>query len=162
MSDCTTSTIGAFAQRISLGAGLLAGVAGVCCMGGRAQAATPDDVQYSVQASIASGSVDGNVIVATVPAGKLLVITSVTYYRFNSAANTIGQLFLTTIATGTGAYTALPEAKADGAQFPSATLTTTLYADAGTKVAATVYTSATATSTETDYISVTGYLLPQK
>jgi hypothetical protein len=41
-------------------------------------------------------------------------------------------------------------------------LTTTLYADAGTKVAATVYTSATATSPETDYISVTGYLLPQK
>jgi putative N-acetylmannosamine-6-phosphate epimerase len=128
----------------------------------RAAATAPDDVQFSVTATIPSGDVIDRPSVATVPAGKLLVITSVSYYRNGGAANSIGQMFLLTTVGGVTSTTALPEAKADGSLYPAATLATTLYADAGTTVIADCVTNTPQNSAENDYVSVTGYYVAKK
>lgn len=150
-------------KRRMFAASLLAGMIGLCAVGNPARASTPDDKQYNVIVYIAAGTLSSTAnTILTVPTGKLLVITSVSYYRLSGAANSIGQLFIGTTSGGTVGYTALPEDKADAALFPAATLATTLYADSGTSVIANVYTSVTTTNTESDYVTVTGYLLPQK
>ena len=124
--------------------------------------AAVDAVQYSVTGGITAGAMTGSVTVATVPAGKRLVITAVSYYHTPVASGgSIGQAYLATTVGGVTGYYALPEAKVDGALYPGSTLTGTFYADAGTPVIANFYTNLPSLTQEGDRITLTGYLIAQ-
>jgi hypothetical protein len=131
-------------------------------MTGIANAATdppsPDVAQFAVSAVIESNAdTSAPVSFPVVPAGKRLVIQSMTWYRVSAATGSVGDCFITFKVDGVSALVSLPELVSQGQQAFGSTLSATYYANAGT--APSVSTSRTGSSTEqeTDRIFITGY-----
>jgi hypothetical protein len=119
-----------------------------------------DVVQINTILGIPEGSFDFSAPVATVPAGKRLVIQTVSFFRASATTGSIGQLAIQTSVHGvTGDYV-LPAATADGLFRPGATLAAKFYADPGTQLLAFFIRTGTNSGIENVSVTITGYYVP--
>jgi|GEM_PF-5037515 len=106
--------------RAKKGVRVLAGlaVALAAAGAGQARAAGLEAVQYFYNTTIAAGSQSNiNVtITPTIPAGKLLVIQSVSIYRFPANTSTLQTFVASTVGGHTG-YTVLPDISGNTTNF---------------------------------------------
>lgn len=125
--------------------------------------ATDNPANHAVQFSFGlfMNNGDTNVFsgpVYTVPAGKRLVIQTVSVFR--SGANILtqaGQVFITTRFNNAFTLLAVPDTEPNG-MFPAATLSTVFYADPATPVSISAYRTSGA-GQESDNITIAGYLV---
>ena len=115
--------------------------------------------QTVASVTIASGSISatGNTLF-TVPAGKRLVIESISIYLTSAAASSITSVFFQTVVSGAIGYHGLT-IPADGTIYPCGNLNAKFYADPGTSVFANIYRTGSVTGTEYVYATITGYYL---
>jgi hypothetical protein len=119
-----------------------------------------DVVQITTLMGIPVGSFDFSAPVATVPAGKRLVVQTVSFFRASATPGSIGQLAIQTSVRGvTGDYV-LPSATADGLFRPGASLSATFYADPQTQLLAFFIRTGTNTVIEDVSVTITGYYVP--
>ena len=142
---------------------VLAGLAAVLVGSGAGQARAGElqAVQYFYSASFADGSQSAinTVITPVIPAGKVLVIQSVSIYRYPANTNTLQTFVASTVGGRTG-YTVLPDISGNTTNFyPGAAQSLTIYVPAAGHAYVNQYrTGSTSFPAETDYITVTGYL----
>ena len=114
---------------------------------------------YVFQNGEALGSLDtaGGYAGIAVPAGKHLVIQTVSLYHIDNNNETIQAYILPTTNGINGAY-ALPSVPSNATYFPGVTQTMTVYADPGTTVPFNLYRSQSS-GIEYVYVIVSGYLV---
>jgi hypothetical protein len=124
-----------------------------------AAASAPNPTMFNISVVIPAGSASAAGTVAHVPAGKYMVVQTVSYYRNGVVAGSIGQLgIISTLAGKPGVFYTLP-CVADGSPFPATTLSAVFYAGPNTTLTAGAYRSGDVTNLETDVVTVTGYLV---
>jgi hypothetical protein len=122
--------------------------------------------QTNITIKIANGSNVGSangVLSGTqavlIPAGKRLIVQTVSMYRFGAGSNgSTVQIFMNANAGGTYASSAVPPATNTGATVTGATFNGTFYADGGTELEANAFRT-NKKGAETVTVSVTGYLV---
>jgi hypothetical protein len=141
-------------------------VLGSSLLGAESAPAAPlNAVQYFYNTSFASGSQsDINATITPVtPTGQVLVIQSVSIYRFPPNPSTLQTFVAITYAGHTG-YFGLPDIPGSGTTtdfYPTGIANFTGYVTAGTHAYVNLYrTGASSYPAETDYITVSGYLTP--
>lgn len=117
----------------------------------------PFQAYAAVTIPAGSASATGNTLF-TVPAGKRLVIESISIYLANSAASSITSFFFQTVVSGGIGYHGLT-IPADGTTYPLGNLNAKFYADPGSSVYANVYRTGVITSSESAFVTVTGYYI---
>jgi hypothetical protein len=126
-----------------------------------AMASGLDAVQYFYTAQFAAGSQSliNQPITPTTPTGRVLVIQTVSIYRFPASASTL-QSFIAVTSGGRTGYFVMPDISGSGSDFyPAATANFTLYVNDGTHSYVNLYrTGGASYPAETDYITVSGYL----
>jgi hypothetical protein len=117
-------------------------------------------VQFSIGVEMNNGA--AQVIgepVYTVPAGKRLVIQTVSVYRSGPDVFTQAcQVFIIASFNHLSTVLALPDIQPNGISFPAATLSTVFYADPAAPVTINAYRTS-GLGQEFDYITITGYLV---
>jgi hypothetical protein len=122
-------------------------------------------VQYFYTTSFAAGSQsDINATITPVtPAGQVLVIQSVSVYRYPANPSTL-QTFVAITYGGHTGYFSLPDIGGSNSTsdfYPTGTANFTGYVTAGTHAYVNLYrTGGSSYPAETDYITVSGYLTP--
>jgi len=124
-------------------------------------AAAPDAIQFSTTIEVPANATGGIGTIGTVPAGKRMIIQTISIYREGAVAGSIAQPFVSTVVNSITGYIALPQIIANGVSYPASTQSGTFYADAGTMISASLYRTGTATAEEADQVTVTGYLVAQ-
>jgi hypothetical protein len=114
-------------------------------------------VTFIGQIIVPAGSPNGATVLAKLPRNFKLMVQTVSFFRANVVAGSIGQMFLQATYGKVVGYYALPEAVADGAVYPAATLTTTFPCGEDTQVIANFYRTGNDTASETENIVMTGY-----
>jgi hypothetical protein len=122
--------------------------------------------QASIYVSIANGSNsggdNGNVSPGTqtvlIPAGKRLVVQTVSMYRQGTIATQTVQIFINSSFGGTYTAFALPVVGGTTASYVGAAQPMTFYADGGTELLANVFRSGT-TGAESETVTISGYLV---
>jgi hypothetical protein len=144
--------------------GLVAASAIVCGTGPSAYASVaassaPNPIVFNTSVVIPAGSGFTAGTVGHIPAGKYMVVQTVSYYRNGVVAGSIGQLaIISTLLGKTGVFYTLP-CVADGSPFPATTLSAIFYAGPNTTVTLGAYRSGSEANDETDVVTVTGYLV---
>ncbi len=119
-------------------------------------------IYVNIYAGTNSGAANGNftgVQAVTVPAGKRLVVQSMSAYRFGTVTNgTSVQVFADAATNGSVNAWAIPPIVAVGSDFPGTTVSVTFYVDAGNSMIVNGYRNSTA-STESVAVSISGYLV---
>jgi hypothetical protein len=140
-------------------AGLLAAVAaGACALAASAPAqAAVAGIQYLYTVSFAAGSQSAtNVQVTPVTAvGKILVVQTLSIYRFPASASTLQCFLAVPAGAGTG-YVAIPDINSPNDFYPATTLNLTAYVNAGRNAYVNCYRTGSALPVETDYVTVSG------
>jgi len=111
----------------------------------------------------ASGGTDnGNVSPGTqtvlIPAGKRLVVQTVSAYRSGAISTQTVQIFINTSVGGTYAAFAMPLISGSTASYVGAAQPITFYADGGTELLANAFRSGTS-GAESETVTITGYLV---
>lgn len=120
------------------------------------------NINISIAAGASSGGDNGNVSPGTqtvlIPAGKRLVVQTVSMYRSGTISSSTTQIFINASVNGTYAAFALPFAQPTAGSYSGATLNGPFYADGGTELLANAFRSSTA-GTESDVVAISGYLV---
>ena len=117
----------------------------------------PFQTYVSVTIAPGSSTTTGSTLF-NVPAGKRLVIESISVYLSGAAASSITSVFFQTVVSGAIGYHGLT-IPADGTIYPCGNLNAKFYADPGTSVFANIYRTGSVTGTEYVYATITGYYL---
>jgi hypothetical protein len=155
-----------FKLRAAVAAALALGAAyATAAPAGAATTTGLNAVQYFYSTSFASGSQsDINATITPVtPTGQVLVIQSVSVYRFPASSSTL-QTFVAITYGGKTGYFSLPDIGGTNTSsdfYPTGTANFTGYVTAGTHAYVNLYrTGGSSYPAETDYITVSGYLTP--
>ena len=120
------------------------------------------NVYININTGTNSGSDNGNLAgtqTAAVPAGKRLVVQTMSVYRNASAPNGSSlQVFLNAVTNGALAAWSLPPVVANGTLFTGSTAAVTFYVDGGTNFLVNAFRNVT-TGGEPLVFSLTGYLV---
>jgi hypothetical protein len=144
--------------------GLIAACAIVCGVSrstyaSEAASSAPDPIVFNISITIPVGSGYASSAVGPVPAGKYMVVQTVSYYRDGVVAGSIGQLGIISKLNGKlGVFYTLP-CPADGSPFPATTLSAVFYAGPGKTMTAAAYRSGDESASEMDVVTVSGYLV---
>ncbi len=122
--------------------------------------------QANIYINIANGSSgggdNGNISPGSqtvlIPAGKRLVVQTVSVYRSGSFSATTTQIFINASVNGSYTAYAVPPAPPSTASYSGATLSGLFYADGGTELLANAFRNSTS-GAETETVSISGYLV---
>ena len=122
--------------------------------------------QANIFINIANGSSaggdNGNVSPGTqtllIPAGKRLVVQTVSFYRSGAISTGSTQIFINASVNGTYSAFSAPSAPATSASYSGATLPSLFYADGGTELLANAFRNSTS-GAESETVTVSGYLV---
>jgi hypothetical protein len=129
--------------------------AGALSISGGAVAAGLSAVQYNYSVTFAAGATSASkTITPATPAGKVLVIQTISIYRYPASTSTL-QTF---VGVG-GGYFALADITGTGTtSYPAATTNLTSYVAAGQSAYVNMYRTGSPLNAETAYITISGYL----